>query len=202
MALAPALVASALLLVSPSQLTRLLREDGLAESASALLLFAGALVLLATVVRRDMQPTTRLVGVAGAAILMLIGLEEVSWFQRLAGIDTPEWLEPINAQRELNFHNIATSASENLYYVGAFCLCVLARLLPNAPPGSWQPPLPCLPVCMVGAIACAATFDMWRIAHFQIIFFIAFGIIAVQALQYRAAHRPEARLLVAVAIAM
>src|SRR5690606_27651640 len=94
---------------------------------SAFCLFAGGLVLLLTAWLQPPPLRTRLAFFVAAAILILIGLEEVSWFQRLADVPTPDWLVDLNHQHELNLHNVATGESENLFYMGAFALCVLGR---------------------------------------------------------------------------
>lgn len=51
-------------------------------------------------------------------------MEEVSWFQRSFGIQTPEAFSG-NKQNEMNLHNFASNASEIGYYFGSFTLFLL-----------------------------------------------------------------------------
>ncbi len=46
-----------------------------------------------------------------AALLMFIGMEEISWGQRLFSVNTPEWLRQRNIQEEINIHNLQSVQS-------------------------------------------------------------------------------------------
>jgi hypothetical protein len=37
---------------------------------------------------------------------LLVSLEEVSWGQRIFHLGTPDWVQSINGQEEINFHNV------------------------------------------------------------------------------------------------
>ena len=43
--------------------------------------------------------------------------EEISWGQRILGIETPESLEGINDQGETNLHNLSTGKANQLFQV-------------------------------------------------------------------------------------
>lgn len=84
-----------------------LREDGPAEWATAIMAWlAGLLALYHTL--RTWQ-TTRTINwfalVFGVACL-LIGFEEISWGQRLFGIETPTGIARYNTKDETNLHNM------------------------------------------------------------------------------------------------
>ena len=82
-------------------------EDGLFETATAIILLACTVGLL-TVVRRAMAVDRRLgLMIAFAAVMcFLLLMEELSWGQRILGFETPEDIEKINAQQEVNLHNM------------------------------------------------------------------------------------------------
>lgn len=66
-------------------------------------MLAGGLFLWAAV----LEPGFRTLGpVAFALGAFFVGLEEVSWGQRIIGFETPELLEPHNWQGEMSLHNI------------------------------------------------------------------------------------------------
>ena len=80
-------------------------EDKLFESITALLFFASSIILFNTAAGMGKRKCS--VIILGLAIL-LFGLEEISWGQRLFGMETPEVLKKINHQKEINIHNIFT----------------------------------------------------------------------------------------------
>lgn len=90
--------------VNPELFRWLIREDGISEWASALLLLAGALALAIGVVsmalRGGFARREMLVIAVMALALFVIGMEEASWFQRQLGLVTPDWLHGQNSQRE------------------------------------------------------------------------------------------------------
>ena len=81
-------------------------EDGPPENMTALALLVGCVI----VGRRGL----RLQGRGARAVTFLIafamffaGMEEISWGQRIFGIETPEFLARYNRQGEIGLHNIA-----------------------------------------------------------------------------------------------
>lgn len=60
-----------------------------------------------------------------AFIFFVVGMEEISWMQRVFHVATPEAFIELNDQKEFNFHNMSTGVSELVYYCGAFVLLVL-----------------------------------------------------------------------------
>lgn len=197
-----ALTAVVLLVLSPTWMSWLIQEDGLVETGSAVAPFIGAAVLFVAAARPAVQRPVRLTVLASGAFLLLVGLEEVSWFQRVANFSTPDWLDGINSQREFNLHNVETGLTETLYYLGAFALCVFARLRADPTSGSRLLPRPCLAVCMSGAVACALNYDTWQVGYFQVAYFTALAQVVVLALLYRSANRSQAVLLAATAASM
>ena len=91
------------------------REDGPVESAGALAFFAASCAFGAVyrASRRGGRTfwTARLFKghpgyLALCAALFVVGMEEISWGQRVLGLKTPDAIARVNRQRELNLHNL------------------------------------------------------------------------------------------------
>lgn len=180
-ALSVALLSVGLLLIQPVLFSLLAREDIFIEPISALFLFAAAAVLLFQVwrVKRHSFSHKRwlIVGLCGlAALFFVIAMEEVSWFQRVVSLETPEAFA-FNKQGKFNLHNFATGTFEYAFYVGSFIyLTVLpflymTSLLPqrlwgleNLIGGSFT-------LC-VGSLFVAYNYDMWNAFPIQISYFL------------------------------
>ena len=130
-----ATVTALIFAVDPHAFSLLAREDGPVEWSSAMLIFIACGFLAAVAasqVRAAWTGAGRLAFVAAGAAAFLsagffvIGMEEISWMQRIFGISTPKALLAVNKQQELNLHNISTGFSELLYYTGSFILLTLA----------------------------------------------------------------------------
>ncbi len=116
-----------LALTDPPKADALAFEDGPAEVLSALLLLLGslAMVLFAAVQASKRQYLIAFISALVAIGFFVIGMEEVSWFQRVIGTETPDYFMQNNMQQELNLHNLNTGLSEKAYYAGAFILLTL-----------------------------------------------------------------------------
>ena len=88
----------------------LVKEDGPIEWAQ-FAAFAVAAVLLGVsavlLARRGDYVAAALIGLGALGFLGIAG-EEISWGQRILGLETPESLAEINHQNELNLHNITS----------------------------------------------------------------------------------------------
>jgi len=106
----------AVFLLDGQTVRRLTREDGLVETVGALcFLGASALFLMAYVCSGDRtlsipgsvrRRSRNLFYLAFSLVFMFGFLEEISWGQRLLGIETPGVLARGNQQNEINFHNL------------------------------------------------------------------------------------------------
>jgi hypothetical protein len=83
------------------------REDGPVEDAAALFWAAASGVCLVQLVRG--QQKARLLLVFWALFSFVCLGEEVSWFQRVVGLQTPEAIAHVNLQGELNLHDLAAA---------------------------------------------------------------------------------------------
>lgn len=96
-------------------LDRLLVEDGLVEWLQ-FLCFSSLAIVLALVaadrwVRGAGMRLHALVLAGLAALVALAALEEISWFQRVLQVETPEFFRQHNRQGETNLHNLALGES-------------------------------------------------------------------------------------------
>ena len=130
----------------------LFSEDCLLENATALsfitasILFAWNAVALKDVIKSRIS----LIALWGLAIFnFFLGLEEISWGQRIFDIDTPVIISQINHQKEINFHNMNTTFPiieiVGLTFILLFCslyafLPFLQKVLSSRPIGTLLPP--------------------------------------------------------------
>ena len=109
-------------------------EDGFFEYLSAILWVCGSVFMFlaaSKLIGRKRRfvvasPGYRLVGwsyVAIGSAFLFIGMEEISWGQRLLGLEVPAYWRSINRQSELNLHNLLDSA--RLLHI----LCVVPAIL-------------------------------------------------------------------------
>ena len=191
--LAAAVAATILFLGDPAAFHAFAQEDRPLEWASALLLlFAAGLIGTRALSARD-----RLSNFLGAGIglaLLVIGMEEISWGQRLLGFATPEGLAEMNWQSEFNLHNVQTDLSETLYYFGAgvflLHLPLLRDLLPCALVA--RAPFSLLPrrsVALVGAPILLFNYGQWDLLPVQLS--IVLGFVALLAWARAAARRGD-----------
>ncbi|MEP4197157.1 MAG: hypothetical protein ABJL99_16145 [Aliishimia sp.] len=80
------------------------REDGIVEYATALFLFFACFTLIGHA-RRNSGRVAILLGVYALAFFFAAG-EEVSWGQRIFGIESTEFFTENNYQGETNLHNL------------------------------------------------------------------------------------------------
>jgi hypothetical protein len=178
-----AMASVALILLDAQLFNGLVLEDSIAENASAGFLFLGSAMVAYSLFKPRLLPRRQRIlhfsaRLGLAAVLCLIALEEVSWFQRVLEFETPEWLAHQNVQRELNLHNTQTGLFENLYYLGVAALLVGGPVvvnlrLPSALERFVEPYAPQLPAFVLGAVACAINYDMWNQLQMQFVFSLA-----------------------------
>ena len=88
-------------------------EDKLIEYVGGLALLIGSLAFLLCFLRTRKDPSYTLVKRTAfllLAITFFFGAgEEISWGQRVFGLDTPDSIAETNKQGELNFHNLDSS---------------------------------------------------------------------------------------------
>ncbi|MEJ7805977.1 MAG: hypothetical protein WKG03_08690, partial [Telluria sp.] len=94
-----------------TRMFKLLHEDGLIEWMQFLSFSVIAAMLAYVAIDRAMRlPRMPLavLGLAGvSAVVALAALEEISWFQRVLNVATPDFFVVNNRQAEMNLHNLA-----------------------------------------------------------------------------------------------
>lgn len=101
------------LMLESSVVNQLALEDGVVESIGAVGFFAASVLFFVLFHKSRFQQRAPYNPLKGNVFYMLLGLaflfvgmEEISWGQRIIGFQTPEGLAEVNAQREFNFHNL------------------------------------------------------------------------------------------------
>jgi hypothetical protein len=89
----------------------LLHEDGIVEWMQFLCFTVTSAMLGYVAVERAMREkriTLAVLGIAGISVVVaLAALEEISWFQRVLNVASPEFFVENNRQAEMNLHNLA-----------------------------------------------------------------------------------------------
>jgi hypothetical protein len=83
-------------------------EDGILEWFTVAVLLVCAFLCFQRAVRlRAVRPALFVGSLIFLGFIFIFGVgEELSWGQRVFGVETPEWLEKHNRQHELNVHNL------------------------------------------------------------------------------------------------
>lgn len=206
------LLFAAIFLISPETFSTMGLEDGIIEWVSALLpLLASAMLAwrgIALLARRGEAFGTLWIGCAlivCAIILFVLGMEEISWMQRVFGIQTPASLSG-NIQGELNFHNFATNQIGAVHKIGGFVALILLPFMQAVAPG--RLPLakladlvPSRAVALTSAPLAACNYNGWDSLLIQVTSYMTIGIVAYFALQaWRAGRFGEAVFCVAMAL--
>lgn len=95
-------------LLSPSTFQYFVREDSLSEYAQSAFYLLGSFFALLTVsqcLRNRLRLHAALYSILALG-LFFIGMEEVSWGQRIVGITNPDYFNKHNVQNELTLHNL------------------------------------------------------------------------------------------------
>ena len=114
------------------------REDRLFEYLGALFFFLTAVLFLIFFFRSRELRLKRLSYLALAVVFILFAGEEISWGQRILGIETPEAVQEVNRQQETNLHNLKWFAGgegsipinlEQLFVVFTFTLGLIVPFI-------------------------------------------------------------------------
>jgi len=105
------------------------QEDMLFEWMTAIFYFAASGILVMTFFKKDISGRYKLFIIAFAILFFFVAMEEISWGQRLLGIETPETYAEINEQGETTIHNLHTSLFQFLLMAGSVLLGVIIPVL-------------------------------------------------------------------------
>ncbi len=106
-------------------------EDWTYEYLTAIFYLAAAGMLLWTFFKMPLSKRYKIFVLAFALLFIFVAMEEISWGQRKIGVETPDALEEINEQGELNIHNLHTDLFHVLLWGGSLLLGVFIPLLNN-----------------------------------------------------------------------
>ena len=100
----------------------LTKEDGVFETLTAVFYATGSLFCFTGFIatRRRSSSLAKYSLLGWAALFLLFALEEISWGQRVIGLDTPEFLASRNLQKETNLHNFSSNYVNRLFYSSVF----------------------------------------------------------------------------------
>ncbi|MGE5365294.1 MAG: hypothetical protein ACM3SM_14275 [Bacteroidota bacterium] len=168
-----------LFIISPELFSALCREDQPVEMLSSILFFVCCAIFLEVFIMAvKFGRNQYFLIVSSAALLIiffLIGMEEISWFQRVLGIDTPSAFAG-NIQKEMNLHNYATNYVENAYYFSSFVFLVLIPFIFFRIPeirslGAVTLLIPGRTSLLAASVIMAYNYDMWNNVLIQFSFF-------------------------------
>lgn len=108
----------------------LIREDGVLEWATALAFIAAVLfsIRLARRLAQDREVWLAVLYGLLALALLFATLEEISWGQRVFGLETPEYFVERSTKPEINVHNLR-SFPLGLAFIAVGCYGAFSRLL-------------------------------------------------------------------------
>jgi hypothetical protein len=202
----------AMFLLSPAAFSQASLEDGPVEWASAAMPLAASFLLLwrggqcAMQARpRPMMPWTGATLIFCAAVLFVLGMEEISWMQRIFGFHTPHMLDR-NIQHELNLHNLATNQIGTVHKLMGFALLVLLPFIHATAPQvdkvrSLSPLIPSRSIALVSAPLAALNYNGWDLLPMQMTTYLTVGIVLYLGWQARRRRRHvEEMLCIAMAV--
>ncbi|UGQ48756.1 hypothetical protein [Massilia endophytica] len=117
-----------------AQLSRLLVEDGIVEWMQFLSFAMTSGLLLFAACERWQRSKFDFVVFAllgMGAVVALAAMEEISWFQRILHVQSPEFFAQNNRQAETNLHNLAIGSKGSIHKTILLKLIVLAGLTHN-----------------------------------------------------------------------
>ena len=186
----------------PYHFHALSREDYPLEWASAILMFLACFIFVFLFFKninvKTISNYTKLLLAVFSILFLLIAMEEVSWFQRVLKIETPDSFKN-NLQGEMNFHNFYSELSENIYYFGAFIFLIFLPTLKLILPrylnfNEFKLLIPRPFIVIIATIAYSYNFDMWNAVITQTTFYSC--IIILFGLFIYSSNRNEKRILV------
>lgn len=125
------LLLTTLFLISPQRADWFAREDFILEYTTAALAIAASVILFVLVVRfaKAKQWSQTLLAALLAIAFFVIGMEEISWMQRIIGLESPQYFIDNNWQAEINLHNLDTEIIMSIFHAAVFVLFVLVPFL-------------------------------------------------------------------------
>lgn len=121
-------------IINPLQMDIWSYEDGPIENlSSAFLLFSSIIWTIYGLLQiKNKRWKIIAVSLIMSTVFFVIGMEEISWGQRIFSIDSPDYFLENNMQKELNLHNLNTPVSEIIYYTMAAVVLIILPFFRNS----------------------------------------------------------------------
>ncbi len=110
--------------LTKSLFVSLFKEDGVFEYLTSIF-FIVASVFFVLCLTKKMSMYLKTYIISLALVCFLVGMEEISWGQRIFNIETPESLKEINYQDELTVHNLVSPTYHPIIYLIISLLCLV-----------------------------------------------------------------------------
>lgn len=186
-----AALCTVLFVVDPVQFYEIGLEDGALEWLSALLPLGCSIIFVYAFIRvlrsdhHEGRGLALTMTALFAIVFFVMGMEEISWMQRVFKIATPAIFEG-NQQQEMNLHNMHSIAFGTVHRVAVFTgLIVLPFLAETAPRLSFveklQDFLPSRFVLVISAPLAAFDYNTWNFFLAPLMVFLALAILAAYA---------------------
>lgn len=110
--------------ISPKFVANLSAEDYAVENLTALFLLACAPFLVWSAIKQGGKKNWLVasMAMAMAGLFFVMGMEEISWMQRIFDRDTTGFFAEHNQQSETNLHNLNATVSNQVFALGGFVL--------------------------------------------------------------------------------
>lgn len=101
-------------------------EDGLFEYLTAFFFLVAAILFVLTPINfgKNLSGYMKFIIYTLAFLCFFTGMEEISWGQRIMGIETPKPLKELNYQQEITLHNLIDAQYYDAIYI-PISLCLL-----------------------------------------------------------------------------
>jgi hypothetical protein len=119
--------------IIPDHLDIIWREDSLIENSQSILYIIAALAQMYLSYSYLRSRGGRRRGLFHAVLFLLfltVGMEEISWGQRIFGWETPELFEEVNLQNETNIHNLFSGIYSPLHLAIMLFINIYCYLIP------------------------------------------------------------------------
>ena len=173
-------------------------EDGLVETLSAAIYFLNCFIFIYIILILNLQRPRPgylffVISFVFVAIFFVVGMEEVSWFQRILSLETPV-LFGDNQQREMNLHNFRTDEIQIISILFLFTLLILIPFIRDMKilaikNSALRFFVPSQYIIFTSAIAISYNYERWNLLLVQLSFFITLFILIFYALLYRRLER-------------
>jgi hypothetical protein len=107
-------------LLTTPQMKMIHDEDGMIESLTVVFLLVACLLSALLAYRWSHLRARLIVHSLLAFLFFVMAGEEISWGQRIFGLDTPEVIKQVNVQGEINLHNLLGYFSDHIFIVAIF----------------------------------------------------------------------------------